>query len=327
MSSFHKSQRSGTNRLQLPGLITQLSPVEQLPFPENPALPGKTADQLDSSPGVTDALPQSALSPGATRPLARLHAPPGITRPLSGITRILPDVHTGPLPSSGTTTALRQPIVIRGNGKKTPKTIHPPKGRRWVISISVTILLLVITVGTAFAVAPLGRENGHGFNPFQLVINLVRNNNNNPNLVAQEATQTAITHQDGYDPSSGTTWQPGAGGPYRFAFGQCTYWANMRYHQLAGYWVPWLGNAYQWLYGAGSAGWIVSKTPHVPSIIVLQPYVEGAGPYGHVAIVEKINPDGSVYTSNYNWYANGGWDILSYWTFTPGPGVTFVWHP
>lgn len=100
----------------------------------------------------------------------------------------------------------------------------------------------------------------------------------------------------------------------------------MRYHQLTGYWVPWLGNAYQWAYGAQVSGWVVSATPRVPSIIVLQPYVQGAGGYGHVAIVERINPDGSVYTSNYNWYANGGWDTLSYWTFKPGPGVSFVWH-
>jgi surface antigen len=65
----------------------------------------------------------------------------------------------------------------------------------------------------------------------------------------------------------------------------------------------------------------------VPSIIVLQSGVQGASYFGHVAVVERINADGSVYTSDYNWYANGGWDTLSYWTFTPGPGVSFVWHP
>jgi surface antigen len=101
----------------------------------------------------------------------------------------------------------------------------------------------------------------------------------------------------------------------------------MRYHALTGYWVPWLGNAYQWAYGASSSGWIVSSTPRVPSIIVLQSGVQGASYIGHVAVVERINADGSVYTSDYNWYSNGGWDILSYVTFTPGPGVSFVWHP
>jgi len=55
--------------------------------------------------------------------------------------------------------------------------------------------------------------------------------------------------------------------------------------------------------------------------------VEGASYFGHVAVVERINKDGSVYTSNYNWYANGGWDILSYVTFYPGSGVSFTWHP
>jgi surface antigen len=121
--------------------------------------------------------------------------------------------------------------------------------------------------------------------------------------------------------------QPTEGDLNRFAYGQCTYWANLRYHELTGYWVPWQGDAYQWVAGAEQYGWIVSSQPHVPSIIVLQPGVQGASSYGHVAVVERINPDGSVYTSNYNWYANGGWNRLSYATFYPGPGVAFVWHP
>jgi surface antigen len=118
-----------------------------------------------------------------------------------------------------------------------------------------------------------------------------------------------------------------SGGPGRFFYGQCTYWANIRYHALTGEWVPWLGNAYQWSYGASVNGWVVSSTPHVPSIIVLQPGVQGAGPYGHVAVVEAINPDGSVYTSNYNWAQDGGgFGILSYHNFYPGGGVSFVWY-
>ena len=66
----------------------------------------------------------------------------------------------------------------------------------------------------------------------------------------------------------------------------------------------------------------------MPSIIVLAPGVQGAGGFGHVAVVERINSDGSVYVSTWNWYAGGGgWARTSYWTFYPGPGVTFVWHP
>jgi len=333
MSSLDDRQSSVTNRLQLPGLVNQLSPVEQLPFPESTPLPGRTTRLLeyDSSPDVPEALSDpvmiSDLSEYTTSPR---------------VTHGLPDINTGALsfpPTGRTTTALRQPVVIPGTGKKKPRVIHPihpPKGRKWIISISALVLLMLISLGTAFAVSPLESESGHSTNPIQFVVNLVHNSANSPNLIAQQATATAIIHQDGYDPNSGAgvttqsgagvTTQSGAGGLNRFAFGQCTFWANMRYHALTGVWVPWLGNAYQWAYGARMSGWIISSKPIVPSIIVLQPGVQGASYFGHVAVVEKINPDGSVYTSNYNWYANGGWDRLSYWTFKPGPGVVFVWH-
>jgi len=312
MSAFDDRQRSVTGRLQIPGLVSELSPEEQLPFPEHTSSQSRTTRRLefDSSPNVSE-IPEDALvSPG--------------------ITRTLPDVNTGPLsfsPAGSTTTALRQPVVIPGTGKKSPGLIRPPKGRKQVISVSVLAFLLTITLGTAFAVSPLQGESGPFTNPIQLVANLVHNTNNNPSLIAQQATATAAQSQGGYDPVSGGSTSPGAGGLYRFAYGYCTYWANMRYHQLTGYWVPWLGNAYEWKYGAMASGWIVSSTPRVPSIIVLQPGVQGAGYLGHVAVVERINSDGSVYTSDWNWYANGGWAILSYVTFTPGSGVSFVWHP
>jgi surface antigen len=330
MSSSDDRQRSVTNELQLPGLVSQLSPAEQVPFPKNTPLPGKRTRYLeyDSSPSISGPLTETVHSPDATGSLLENITPPNVTR-------VLPDIHTGALPSSstrGTTTALRQPVVIPGTNTKSPRTIRPPKGRKGVISIAVISLLFLITLGTAFAVSPLGNvTGGHGTNPFQFVANLVHNNNSNLSLVTQQqATATAVIRQDGYDPtSSGVTTLPGGGSLNRFAFGQCTYWANYRYHQLTGYWVDWLGNAYQWAAGAGAAGWIVSSKPNLkgPSIIVLGPGVEGASYFGHVAVVEKVNSNGSVYSSNFNWYANGGWDTLSYWTFTPGPGVWFVWHP
>jgi surface antigen len=329
MSSSDDRQRSFSNELQLPGLVSQLSPAEQVPFPKNTPLPGKRTRYLeyDSSPGISGPLTETGSSPDTTGSLPENITPPNVTR-------VLPDMHTGTLPSSSTrstTTALRQPVVIRGTHTKSPRTIRPPKGRKRVISIAVISLLFLITLGTAFAVSPLGNVTGHGTNLIPFVNNLVHNNNSNLSLVMQQATATAVIRQDGYDPTSsgGAITLTGGGSLNRFAFGQCTYWANYRYHQLTGYWVDWLGNAYQWEAGAKAAGWIVSSKPNLkgPSIIVLQPGVEGAGYYGHVAVVEKVNSNGSVYTSNFNWYANGGWDILSYWTFTPGPGVSFAWHP
>jgi len=322
MSSFDERQSSVTSRKHIPGLVNQLSPVEQMPFPDSSPVPGKTTRHLEyvSSPNAS----QPISDPGTTQELADYLTAPRVTR-------ILPDINTGALsfPPTQTTTALRQPIVIRGTLKKKQHAIHPPKGRKWVISIAAIVLLLCISLGTALAASPLNGGSGHLSNPIQFVASLVHNSDNSPSLIAQQATATAVLQQDGFDPGLGVITQPGAGGLNRFAFGQCTYWANMRYHALTGYWVPWLGNAYQWANGASSSGWIVSSRPNPngPSIIVLGPGVEGASYFGHVAVVERINKDGSVYTSNYNWYSNGGWDILSYVTFYPGPGVSFTWHP
>jgi surface antigen len=318
MPSFDDRQSSVIDELQLPGQVSQFSPVEQLPFPSNSPFAVKTTRRLEYTP-----------PPGTTGPLE-----PGASSP--GITRALPDIQTGVLPTPfarSTTTSLRQPIVIRGTGKKSSGITRPPKGRRWVISASVVFLMMLISLGTALAVAPAGGEGGHSFNPFQFVSNLVKSSSSNPSLVAQQAaTATAVTQggNNNYNPPPPGPYYGGGGGGgglNRFAFGQCTYWANMRYHALTGFWVPWLGNAYQWYYGAKASGWVVSSTPKVPSIMVLQPYVQGASWLGHVAIVESINKDGSVYTSNYNWYNGGGWDILSYYTFHPGSGVSFLWHP
>jgi surface antigen len=110
---------------------------------------------------------------------------------------------------------------------------------------------------------------------------------------------------------------------------QCTYWASQRYHALTGIWVPMTGNAYQWAGEASSAGWQVSSQPpkNVPSIICLQGNA-GQGvesQYGHVAVVERVNADGSVYTSDYNWYPHIGDSTVVYVTFKPGQGVSFIW--
>ncbi len=210
--------------------------------------------------------------------------------------------------------------------------MRPPKGRRLVIHIAVTTLLVFIVLGTLMAVVPTGNEGARRFNPFSTFMNFVNSNSQNTVLLPQQAaTATAVT-QDGFDAGNGTyAGVQGApvdmsgGGLNRFFYGQCTYWANMRYHELTGHWVSWLGNAAQWYYGARSAGWTVSSMPHVSSIIVLQPGVQQAGWYGHVAVVERINPDGSVYTSNWNWLGN--WGRETFVTFRPGPGVSFVWYP
>ncbi|GCE47855.1 surface antigen [Thermosporothrix hazakensis] len=110
-----------------------------------------------------------------------------------------------------------------------------------------------------------------------------------------------------------------------FPYGQCTWWANERFHQLHGYYVPWTtnSNAWQWVDRAREFGWNVSYTPVRGAVVVLQANVQGASWLGHVGIVESINADGSVTVSNMNWGANP-WSV-SYSTIYPGSGVAFVY--
>lgn len=337
-SALKEPSNSGPLLLE-PEFLNELSPIEQLPFPDPANIPNSIAQVSPTTQSTPLTSTISEASPLTTRRLPGITTPlpsPTATRVLPEITRMLPEVKTGDLPRS-ITTSLRQPTVIRATGKKSSGTMRPPQGRRMVIHVAVTVFLALIVLGSLIAVVPTGSE-GKGYNIFSPIVKYFANKSNNTVLLAQQAaTATAVT-QDGYDPGNKTfagvpTAPPSYGGGTgtgiggdgnHFFFGQCTYWAAYRYHQLTGYWVPWLGNASAWAYSAPAFGWNVSSTPRVGSIIVLAPGAEGAGPYGHVAIVESINADGSLTTSNFNWA--GYFGMMTYVTFYPGPGILFVWE-
>jgi surface antigen len=107
-------------------------------------------------------------------------------------------------------------------------------------------------------------------------------------------------------------------------FPYCTWWADQRYYQLHGTFVPWRtqANAWQWTARAYQYGWHVSNIPSVGAIVDLQPWVQGAYGLGHVAIVEQVLSDGSVIASNSSWGGNPY--AVTYVHFSPGPGVTFI---
>lgn len=109
-----------------------------------------------------------------------------------------------------------------------------------------------------------------------------------------------------------------------FPYPACTWWANQRYFELHGYYVPWRINAeaWQWTADAYAFGWHVSSRPSVGAIIDLQPWVQGAYGGGHVAVVESILSNGDVIASNMSWGANPY--SVQYVQFAPGPGVTFI---
>jgi len=305
----------------------------------NSPVPGSSADSFTVPlPSMPNAFEQEGTHrlPMQYSPLDTPQVPfPNQNRQLAlpnqaGVTRVL----SGALQGEDGSTSARQPLVIAGEMKKkaapAPLPYHAHKKHRLVVSLVGVILLLVITSGTLFAASPMGHELGLNFNPQQFSSNLVANQNLNVSSLVAQATATAVYYQqnDGYDPYAYGSQTVGNGAnSLNWPVGQCTYWANSRYHTLTNYWVPWTGNADQWVAGAQKAGWTVSQTViHVPSIIVLMPYVQGASGYGHVAVVESAT--GNVaHTSNMNWWANGGgWDRVSDVDFTTGTGVYFVWH-
>jgi N-acetylmuramoyl-L-alanine amidase len=126
---------------------------------------------------------------------------------------------------------------------------------------------------------------------------------------------------------SAPTPLPTQGSRNIFPYGSCTWWANQRYFQLHGIFVPWRtqSNAWQWTARAYQFGWHVSGSPVVGDIIDLQPGVQGASSWGgHVAVVERILSNGHVIASNMSWGAHP-WQI-TYVEFAPGPGVTFIYR-
>lgn len=316
MPSF--DDRSRSSFAPMPGLNQFVPSTEPLPPGNNlasspPALPDDAAYAGRSSTALVP------MSPSQWSPVLSDDTADSV-----GVTRVL----SGTLIGDRRTTSMRTPVVIRATSKRNvsaPISHATHTKRRLFVSIIGMCLLLFITTSTLLFATPLGHDMGLNIVPF--TANLFGNPNNASYNLTAQATATAVFHKntDGYVPPSAGVVQ--SNGSLSWPVGQCTYWANMRYHQLTNFWVSWLGNADQWVAGARAAGWGVSQSPHVPSIIVLMPGVQNASSFGHVAVVEKINSDGSVYTSNMNWFDNGGgWDKESFVTFKPGNGVYFVYH-
>lgn len=276
----------------------------------------------EQQPEATGSLlhPPTLSSPATTRQLPELSPAP--------VTRSPPSVP----PEQPEPLTRRMPVVIRGEMKKPLLPPVPVRKKQRLYVRLAGLLLLTLVIGlTLISVTPLGRDFGQNFKGLESGNGMVKNLDNGPSNLVAQATATAVFHyqNDGFDPYySNSQILSNGSASLAWPAGECTYWANYKYHQLTGYWIPWSGNADQWVAGARQAGWVVSKTPRVPSIIVLMPHVQLASAFGHVAVVVKIINRTTVLTSNMNWYANGGgFGRVSYVTFTVGPGVYFIWHP
>ena len=84
---------------------------------------------------------------------------------------------------------------------------------------------------------------------------------------------------------------------------QCVSYTAWKVYQKNGYMPYWggRGNANQWPGNARAAGIGVGTTPRAGSVGVVM-----AGQYGHVVWVERVNGNGTINISQYNYYNAGG---------------------
>lgn len=102
-------------------------------------------------------------------------------------------------------------------------------------------------------------------------------------------------------------WNGGTSPGNLYGIGQCTFYAYERRAQLGnpigGQW----GNANTWAYSGAAAGFRVDRNPAPGSIM------QNGGGYGHVAIVESVDPGNAVYISEMNGYrGGGGWNRVGF---------------
>ena len=118
------------------------------------------------------------------------------------------------------------------------------------------------------------------------------------------ATQVATTGSTGGTTSTRGGPAPGGQSTARFPYGYCTWYVASRRA------VPWTGDAWQWFGQAQAYGYATGSTPKPGAIMVT--WESG---WGHVALVESVNPDGSWLVSEMNFV---GFGVVSQRTLRPG---------
>ncbi|MGM0252214.1 hypothetical protein IGJ92_002770 [Enterococcus sp. AZ127] len=86
-----------------------------------------------------------------------------------------------------------------------------------------------------------------------------------------------------------------------YAWGNCTQYVYNRITQLGKHIDLTMGNGKDWGSTGQARGYEVSRTPQAGTAVSFPAGVLGADPlYGHVAFVEKVNQDGSIFISEMN---------------------------
>lgn len=151
----------------------------------------------------------------------------------------------------------------------------------------------------------------------------------NKNNVASGTLADSFDLPKGYEnkfdlgkPKNAMTTQAGSGYPV----GQCTWYAYNRLIELnliapVGY--GFLGNGQDWTRSLVAKGWKYVSKPEKGAVLSIQGGVDGTiAAYGHVAIVEHVNPDGTFLISECNWL--GVQDKIHYRVVSVQSGYSFA---
>jgi len=124
-------------------------------------------------------------------------------------------------------------------------------------------------------------------------------------LPVNERPGQTPTRSSGGSSSSFSYGGNGASVGNRYDYGYCTWYAYNRRAQLGRPVGSFWGNASTWASYARGSGYLVNNTPAVGAVMQ-DSY--SAGGYGHVAVVESVNADGSILISEMNY---AGWNVRS----------------
>ncbi len=103
----------------------------------------------------------------------------------------------------------------------------------------------------------------------------------------------------------------------RYSYGYCTWYAFNRRAEMGRPIGSFWGDAVTWKSYAQAAGYPVNRTP-APGAVLHDPY--SAPPFGHVAVVERVNEDGSIVVSEMNY---AGWNVISSRTVSAGQAGSY----
>ncbi len=134
-----------------------------------------------------------------------------------------------------------------------------------------------------------------------------------PGYVAPRTTSSYGSYSGGY----GSSYYGSVSVGNRYAWGNCTWYAYERRAQLGNPIGSFWGNASSWAYVASASGFLVDGNP-APGAIM-----QNGGGYGHVAIVESVNPGVSVTISEMNGYRfRGGFNRVGHGDIPWGEAVS-----